>query len=1421
MFFPKKIRNLLKLFTGLNCILPILLVSVILFSSTISFGATYPYQDETLSYRERALDLVARMTISEKVGQLNNFTPAITRLGLKDYIYQQEAIHGWFGWNNYQYTVFPVPMAMGATWDPDLIWQVGKSISDEARANYNYRTPIERLNVYAPTINLARDPRWGRTEETYSEDPYLLSRFAVSYVTGMQGNNAKYLKTGTTVKHFAANNYEVVRNYGSSNVDERSLREYYFPAFQAGILEGKSRSVMNAYNALNNIPCNTNGWLLQNVLRGDWGFDGFVTSDCGDITDTVTNHHYVATLEEASALSVRSGCDQDCGSNEFRDYLPNAIAQKLITEADLDIALRRVLETRFLFGELDAIGSCPYNTIPLSEIDSQEHRDLTRQVEREAIVLLKNTGNLLPLSKSINAIALIGPYANDYYLGGYTNNNPFYKVSPYQGIRNKLPNVTINYSQGTNMDGSATETMINNAVNTAQTAGIALVVLGTNDSFSCEGRDAANLNLPGRQTELAQRVYAANPNTIVVLCSGNPMSINWIAQNIPAILETWHGGQEYGNALADVLFGDYNPAGRVPQTYYKDSNLLPALDDYNIFNKRLYMYCDDPNVLYPFGYGLSYTTFTYSNLLLSKTNIKNYEEVQVSVDVRNAGSRAGDEVVQVYLKDESATVTMPKKALKGFKRVALNPGETKTVTITLKGMDGAYYNTTQQRFVVEPGNFQVQVGASSTDIRQSATLYIDWVAPRFEGFYKIVNRNSGLVLEIVNDTQDYNGQNVRQGNYYGYNNQKWTIEQVEPDYFKIVNRQSGCVLDVQDGSLLNGANVQEWNYGGVDQQKFRVNDLGGGYYSLIAKHSGKGVEVQGASTLDGANVQQYTYSGANNQQWQLVQVNDSTAVSLPPSWITEQKVFMSSSANNKYVGAKNNNLSLAANRTTAGANELFYLYDLGGSTVAIKSGLNSKFLGVDTGTTLVYADRSSAETAETFERIDLGDGKFAYKSKLNNQYLSAGTGGNEPLKANKSTIGTSETFLVTDSTLSPKDRAWTATSNYNNNAARLAFDLEPSTRWDTGTPQVPGMWYKLNLNATEEVRGLILDSANSPGDYPRGYTVEVSTNDSTWTQVAAAAPGTVVQQNGVVTITFNPVQARYLKITQTGSDPGCYWSIHELTVDSTPSVGTKYEAENGTVGNGATIANDSNASGGKCIHDLHIATAYCQIGSVNGGQGGSCTLNVYYATMDTSASLNLYVNGVAKGYLTLPSSGGWSNFTGCVQTTVTLNSGTSNTIKLENRTGGVNLDYITVIASSSPPLVALKAKANDKYVSTDPGITPANGLVANRTSVGSGELFQMIDNGDGTVSLKSNQNGKYICADIGYSADAILIANRDAIGPWEKFQKISNGDGTFSFKAQANNKYVCADIANFTPAGLMVANRTAIGQWEKFEIINQ
>jgi beta-glucosidase len=975
----------------------------------------FPCQDTSLSYRDRAFDLVSRMTVTEKICQTRNFADPVSRLSLPEYIYQLEGLHGiMYFWNKTigPVTVFPQIIALGSTWDTSLICQCAAAISDEARAYRN--AGWGGLNYYAPTINLARDPRWGRTEETASEDPYLLTQFTLAWVKGFQGTDPKYYKATTTLKHYACNNSEENRTSGSAAVDERDMNEYYLPPFRAGIEKANSRSIMTTYNAVNDTPSVMSRYLLQKKLRGSWSFDGFSATDANGVSRLWTTYHFfdpTTGKAAAGACCMLNGLDMSLDPKPDWD-LPNAITQKYITEADIDIAARRILETRYLYGDFDPVGACPFDNIPFSASNSQAMHAVARKAAQEAIILLKNSSNLLPLNKNtVQSIAVIGPAADTcYWLGGYTTKNPAYKISPLAGIKSKLSsNAIMTYAKGADYYDACADSFINNAVGIARTAGVVILCLGTNWRFSREGFDAANLNLPGRQTELAQKVHAVNPNTIVVLSFGNPVSINWINDSIPAILGIGYGGQEYGNAIADALFGDYNPGGKVAQTFYKNSAQLPSiLNEYHIVGKWLYMYCT-ADVLYPFGYGLSYTTFAYSNCVIGKSTIASYEDMSVSVDVQNTGTRSGDEVVQLYLsKAQAGPVTLPKKALKGFKRITLAPGETRTVTFPLNGMDAAYYDIPTSRFMVSPGLYNLLIGSSSVDIRQQGAVTINWVEPQYaDGYYKIVNRKSGFALQFP-DNFGKNGSPAFQGSYYGYNNQKWTIFQATANNYKFVNRKTGRVLDA--GGTVDGP-VHEQDYNGSAGQLFSIANVGG-FASITSSQNGKALEAANGSMAEGARIQTATVSSdAPQQQWQIIKVYDEARVVLPPSAFTESKVSLISLSNNRYVGSKIHNFMLAPGSVSCGADEICYLYTFGDGSVALKGGFNVKYVGVDPTDRILYANKESVDISTLFTTTVQSDSTIALKSKLNGKYVTVGSWGNGlALMATADAVGTGEKF---------------------------------------------------------------------------------------------------------------------------------------------------------------------------------------------------------------------------------------------------------------------------------------------------------------------------------------------------------------------------------------------------------------------------
>ena len=678
-----------------------------------------PYQDANLLFNERVKDLVSRMTLAEKISQLGSTTPSIGRLGIPSYNYWNEALHGVVASGA---TSFPQALALSSTWDRDLIFQVATAISDEARVKNNLDG--KGLTYWSPTINMARDPRWGRNEETYGEDPYLTARIARSFIHGMQGSDSVYLKVVSTVKHFACNNVEVDRKKISSNVDERSLREYYLPAFKTSIMDAGAYSIMSAYNALNEVPCPVSRTLLQHILRDEWGFSGYVVSDCDAVSDVWASHGYLPTAPDATALSIKSGTDLNCGET-YQYFTEPALSAGIMNEADVDTALIRILKARFLLGEFDPPNLVPFKSIPDSMLDCRKHRALAIEAAQEAIVLLKNQNGILPLDRdALNSIAVIGPNAGVVQLGGYSG-VPNVSIAPLQGIVDKLAGSgkIVRYSQGCSINGPLDTAAFREAVNLADNSDVAIVVCGTDLFVASEDVDRTSLDLPGVQDSLILEVLKANPRTIVVLVTGSPLSIRQVNEKIPGILCAWYNGQAQGTAIADVLFGDYNPGGKLTSTWYQSVTDLPPMDHYNIKENRTYQYFTG-TPLYPFGYGLSYTTFEYGNLTKSTGYLHPDDSVMVSVTVKNTGLIPGDEVPQFYTHYQSSQIKRPIKELRGFQRISLQPGESKTATFTLNHEDLAWYDEVSRCFLVDDGVVELMVGSSSEDILLSGQIQV-------------------------------------------------------------------------------------------------------------------------------------------------------------------------------------------------------------------------------------------------------------------------------------------------------------------------------------------------------------------------------------------------------------------------------------------------------------------------------------------------------------------------------------------------------------------------------------------------------------------------------------------------------------------------------------------------------------------------
>ncbi len=693
--------------------------------------------------RRRAEALIARMTIPERIGQLGVNTPAIKRLGVKPYHFFQQALHGLC--KKGPVTSFPCTLALANTWNTELFDRIYTAVSDEARAWYS-RHGGGLIMRSPPVVNMARDPRWGRMEETLGEDPCLTGTLAVCAIRAMQGNNQEFLKTAATAKHFLCYNTEDDRMTANASVDPRSFWEYHTRAFRACVEDGHVFSIMTTYNELNGLPTTANRATLTGILRDRWGFRGFVTSDYYAVTEIVKGHHFVPDLTEAVAISLEAGCDHGAGP-EYQKYLLKALHLELVTQADINRALARVLTVRFLLGEFDPPKSVPYSNIAPSVLNSPAHQQLALQAARESIVLLKNDGHFLPWDiTKIKSLAVIGPMADVCHLGGYSG-QPEVHVSPLQGIMEKWgygsgngPTEEYLWSSrrgnlwvapGCTVSGRPNPDLMRLAVDAAHRADHVILVCGSDQAVDREGHDREDITLPGAQHDLIKAVFKANANTVLVLSTNTSQAIVWEQEHLPAILCAQFAGQAQGTAIADVIFGQYNPGGKLATTWYASIKQLPPFHDYSIIpdnrrepsqagqaSGRTYMYMKD-KPLYPFGFGLSYTTFAYSNLKLNRGSLAPGSAIMLSATVTNTGAVRGDEIVQCYIQAPPSPVVRPIKQLVGFARMSLAPGESRQVQFAIDHHDRAlhYWDVAQWKFVVQPGTVQVLIGASSSDIR--------------------------------------------------------------------------------------------------------------------------------------------------------------------------------------------------------------------------------------------------------------------------------------------------------------------------------------------------------------------------------------------------------------------------------------------------------------------------------------------------------------------------------------------------------------------------------------------------------------------------------------------------------------------------------------------------------------------------------
>ena len=843
------------------------------------------YLDVTLLIDQRVDDLIAKMDFDEKVSMLSHNNGGVPRLGVKPYHYWSEALHGAM---TDHATSFPQAISMASSWDPGLVKRIASATGDELRARVRMDREIAEgpwgvrgLFAYSPVVNIARDPRWGRNQEGYGEDPYLVSQIAVGFIRGLQGmdDGSKYLKVVATPKHFVANNEEWFRRIRDAKVPVEILREYYFPGYKASVQDGGAMSLMTAFNGINNTPCAANKWLLTDVLRGDWGFQGFVVSDCGNDIDMLRTG-YTKTQWEGTGKMINAGLDMLLGGNTGQ--IAEAVQQGLSSKKRVDLALKRVLRARFMTGEFDLPLTVEYNKIAIDNLRCKEHLDLSLEAAKKCMVLLKNDKNTLPLDKKkIKSIAMIGPFVNSAQLGAYSgalsadeiitplegfqqylpetvkieaigavpgslidiipghyfttvdengkiveglkseyfqdNKDPFidpkdivFSGKPkevsimkdfnsvwfgaptqdnmvsddYFAIRltgKFIPPVTRKYKLTTRSDdgiryyldgkliidswgphASTIDTVAinlegnksydvkiefydrtdcgiiqlgwdynpdldNNIKYAAERAGqsdVAILFLGLDQGTASESRDITSLDLPIRQQQLAHAVLGANPNTVLILNNGNPLSVNWCNDNIPAIVEMWYAGDHGGLALAQLLFGEDNFSGKLPQTFYRSVDKLPAFDDYDVRNGKTYLYADSDNILYPFGHGLSYTTFQYNSLKLSTKKLKQDQEISISFKLINTGTVEGAEVVQLYVRSNSRKVKNPIKVLNRFEKVSLRPKETKTINMTLPVSELARWDNDRSQWIVDAGKYDLMVGSSSADIRLESSVRI-------------------------------------------------------------------------------------------------------------------------------------------------------------------------------------------------------------------------------------------------------------------------------------------------------------------------------------------------------------------------------------------------------------------------------------------------------------------------------------------------------------------------------------------------------------------------------------------------------------------------------------------------------------------------------------------------------------------------
>ena len=692
-----------------------------------SSGTDYPFRNTELSIDERVEDLINRLTLEEKAMQMVHNSPAVERLGIPEYNWWNEALHG-IGRSGVA-TVFPQAIGLGATFDEKLIKEVASTISDEARATHNtavkngYRRQYSGLTFWTPNINIFRDPRWGRGQETYGEDPFLTAILGTAFVEGLQGDHPKYLKTAAAAKHYAVHSGpEKLRHEFNAEATQKDLWETYLPAFKA-LVDADVETIMCAYNSTNGEPCCANKYLLQDVLRDKWKFDGHIVSDCWALVDFYEGHNVVESPEQAAALGVKSGVNLNCG--DTYPALPEAVKKGLVTEEEIDEQLAILLKTKFKLGLFDPAEGNPYSQLSEKDLNTDKNRELAREVAQKSIVMLKNDG-VLPLRNDLSKYFITGPNATsiEVLLGNYHGINPNL-VTILEGMAGAIePQSQMQYRQGTLLDrpnANPQDWASPNAGNSDATIavlGISGVLEGEEgESIASETfGDRLDYNLPQNQIDYLQKLSdAAGDNPLIaIITGGSPMNLEKVHELADAVLLVWYPGEEGGNAVADVVFGKTSPSGRLPITFPKSLEDLPPYEDYSM-KGRTYKYMD-AEPMYPFGYGLSYTNFDYSDIKLSQDKVKKGKSLEASIKVTNTGEVAAEEVVQLYISDEETSVEAPKYQLFGVKRISLEPGTSQQINFEITPEMMELVNEEGGR-ILEKGAFKVYIGGSTPSKR--------------------------------------------------------------------------------------------------------------------------------------------------------------------------------------------------------------------------------------------------------------------------------------------------------------------------------------------------------------------------------------------------------------------------------------------------------------------------------------------------------------------------------------------------------------------------------------------------------------------------------------------------------------------------------------------------------------------------------